>query len=116
MRLEGRIVWLRLLWRALENRGEEAVGAVPGGCRDQERALGRRHPGATRLRPSLGQGIGGEVGVAVEEGLDLGLILLGQQRTCSVDQTPTGPYEISPDRQNFALLGTQFREVGWRGP
>ena len=41
----------------------------------------------------------------VEEGPDLRLVLLRQQRTRSVDQTPAGPHEIAADRKNSALLG-----------
>src|SRR5580704_12276927 len=82
--------WLLRLCRRspLHDRDEEAVGVVPGGGEAEHAAVGGAR-GAYRLRPDLGDRHELEIGVALEEPLDLQLVLLGKQRAGDVDEPAT---------------------------
>src|SRR4051812_24450005 len=95
---------------ALQDCGEEAVRAMPGGTGEQVIALGRRRSGQSGRAPGRGQGERGEVRMAAEEGGDLVLVLLGQQGAGSVDQTSARTHQVPCNIKNFILFRAEFAQ------
>src|ERR1051325_7905996 len=109
-RLEGRNARPQLIRLALEQGGEKAVGAVPGGCEAQViLAGGAMAP--DNLFPGPRGGIEREIGGGGEKRLGLVLVLLAQQGAGGVDEPAAGFYQARGAGQDVALADHQLGEV-----
>ena len=78
--------------------------------------LGRRL-GPHGVAPDVGHGHGGELGVALEEGLDLPLVLGRQHRAGGVDEAAARLHQARRGVEDGGLLGDELGEIlGPQGP
>ena len=97
-------VWLY----PLQHGAEEAVGAVAEGGQGEVGA-GARDRGVEG--PGFGQGDDAEGGLAGEEGVHLGFVLVGEEGAGGVDEASAGADEAGGGVEDHGLLGDEFLQV-----